>query len=141
MSAIVTSLNQSLIMSLENHRIAKEMWDYLQKRYVQESGALLYTLMQQIHTLEQGDMTIDEYYSAFDRLMGPLISMIPQCSYAKYTTQMLRSSLHIGLSWESGQNLNIFVHDCFMVLLSPWHMLCLIYLLKRLVFGLCQLLI
>jgi hypothetical protein len=46
MSAIVTSLNQSLIMSLENHRTAKEMWDYLQKCYVQESGALLYTLIQ-----------------------------------------------------------------------------------------------
>jgi hypothetical protein len=75
-------------MNLENHRTAKEMWDYLQKCYVQESGALLYTLMQQIHTLEQGDMSIDEYYSAFDRLMGPLISMIPQCSSAKCTTQM-----------------------------------------------------
>jgi hypothetical protein len=28
-SANVTSLNQSLIMSLENHKTAKEMWDYL----------------------------------------------------------------------------------------------------------------
>jgi hypothetical protein len=63
------------------------MWDYLQKRYVQGSGALLYTLMQEIHTLEQGDMSIDEYYSAFDRLMGPLISMVPQCTTAKCTTQ------------------------------------------------------
>jgi hypothetical protein len=34
MSAIVTSLHQSLIMSLENHKTVKEMWDYLQKRYV-----------------------------------------------------------------------------------------------------------
>jgi hypothetical protein len=48
MSAIVTIMNQSLIMSLENHRTAKEMWDYLQKRYIQDSGGLLYTLMQQI---------------------------------------------------------------------------------------------
>jgi hypothetical protein len=87
MSAIVTSMNQSLIMTLENHRTAKEMWDYLQKHYVQDSGALLYTLMQQIHTLEQNDMSIDEYYFAFDRLMGPLISMVPQCTIAKCTTQ------------------------------------------------------
>jgi hypothetical protein len=87
MSAIVTSLNQSLIMSLGNRRTAKEMWNYLKKRYVQESGALLYTLMQQIHTLEQGDMYIDVYYSAFDRLMCLLIFMAPQCSAAKCTTQ------------------------------------------------------
>jgi hypothetical protein len=25
-------------------------------------------------------MSIDEYYSAFDRLMGPLLSMVPQCT-------------------------------------------------------------
>jgi hypothetical protein len=87
MSAIVTSLNQSPIMSLENHRTVKEMWDYLQKCHVQDSDALLYTLMHQIHTLEQSDMSIDEYYSAFDRLMGSLISMVPQCTTAKCTTQ------------------------------------------------------
>jgi hypothetical protein len=30
--------------------------------------------MQQIHTLVQGDMSIDEYYSAFDHLMGVNVS-------------------------------------------------------------------
>jgi hypothetical protein len=44
MSAIVTIMNQSLIMRLKNHWIAKEMWDYLQKRYVQDCGALIYIL-------------------------------------------------------------------------------------------------
>jgi hypothetical protein len=81
MSAIVTIMNQSLIMSLENHRTAKEMWDYLQKRYIQDSGGLLYTLMQQIlfflwlliqqiQTLEQSNMSIDEQYSSFDHLIN-----------------------------------------------------------------------
>uniref|UniRef100_J3L5P4 Retrotransposon Copia-like N-terminal domain-containing protein n=1 Tax=Oryza brachyantha TaxID=4533 RepID=J3L5P4_ORYBR len=33
-----------------------------------------------IHSVQHNDMTIDEYYSAFERLMGPLLSMVPQCT-------------------------------------------------------------
>jgi hypothetical protein len=36
--------------------------------------------MQKIHLIEQHDMSIDEYCSAFDRLMGPLMSMVPSCT-------------------------------------------------------------
>ncbi|GJN00164.1 hypothetical protein PR202_ga17575 [Eleusine coracana subsp. coracana] len=39
-----------------------------------------------IHILEQGDMSIDEYYSAYC-LMGPLMSMVPRCTAAECTTQ------------------------------------------------------
>jgi hypothetical protein len=35
MSDIVTSMEPSLIMSLEHHESAKEMWDYLQGQYIQ----------------------------------------------------------------------------------------------------------
>jgi hypothetical protein len=45
MPAIVHSVKQSMIMSLSRFKTAKAMWSYLQKRYVQESGALLHTLM------------------------------------------------------------------------------------------------
>jgi hypothetical protein len=38
--------------------------------------------MQQTHVIEQNDMSIDEYYSVFDRLMGSLTSMVPECSAA-----------------------------------------------------------
>jgi len=79
MSAIVTSMKPSLMMSLEHHQSAKEMWDYLQGRYVQNSGALLLTLMQGLHDLQQNEMSIEEYYTAFDRLMGPFLSMVPKC--------------------------------------------------------------
>ncbi|RLM86589.1 uncharacterized protein C2845_PM04G11460 [Panicum miliaceum] len=74
MSAIVTSMKSSLIMSLENHDTAKEMWEYLKGRYIQNSGALLLNLMQSLHSLH---MSIEEYYTAFDRLMGPFLSMVP----------------------------------------------------------------
>jgi hypothetical protein len=55
----------------------------LQGRYVQDSGALLHTLMQQTYALQQNDMTIDEYYSACDRLVGSLTSMIGGCTTHK----------------------------------------------------------
>jgi hypothetical protein len=86
MAAIVNSVKQSMIMSLSSFKTAKAMWSYLQKRYVQDSGALLHTLMQKIHLIEQNDLSIDEYYSAFDRLMGPLLSMVPQCTADDCTT-------------------------------------------------------
>jgi hypothetical protein len=38
--------------------------------------------MQQIHVIAQNDMSIDKYYSAFDRLMSALISMVPNCPTA-----------------------------------------------------------
>ncbi|TVU06397.1 hypothetical protein EJB05_49609, partial [Eragrostis curvula] len=52
------------------------MWSCLKERYVQHSGALLHTLMQKIHLIEQSDMSVDEYNSAFEHLMGPLLSMV-----------------------------------------------------------------
>jgi hypothetical protein len=36
--------------------------------------------MQQIHDIEQADMSIDDYYYAYDRLMGSLTSMVPECT-------------------------------------------------------------
>jgi hypothetical protein len=46
-------------------------------------------------------MPIDEYYSAFDHLMGPLMSMVPQCTTESVQhNSSLRSSLHTSLSWE-----------------------------------------
>jgi hypothetical protein len=80
MAAIVNSVKHSIIMSLSPFKTAKPMWLDLQKRYVQDSGALLHTLIQKIHLIEQNDLSIDEYYFAFDRLMGPLVSMVPHCT-------------------------------------------------------------
>ncbi|XP_074560573.1 uncharacterized protein LOC141828529 [Curcuma longa] len=80
MAAMVNSTKQSMIMSLSKFKTAKDIWNNLKKRYVQDSGALLHNLMQQTHEIMQNDMSIDEYYSAFDRLMGSLISMIPECT-------------------------------------------------------------
>jgi hypothetical protein len=84
MAAMVNSIKQSMIMSLRKFKTAKEIWSALKQRYVQDSGALLHNLMQQIHVIEQGDMSIDDYYSAYDRLMGSLTSMVAECTAADY---------------------------------------------------------
>jgi len=82
MAAMVNSIKQSMIMSLRKFKTAKQIWSALKQRYVQDSGALLHNLMQQIHVIEQGDMSIDDYYSAYDRLMGSLTSMVNECTAA-----------------------------------------------------------
>ncbi len=69
MAAIFNSVKHSLIMSLSKFQTAKAIWGSLKQRYVQDSGALLHTLMQQTHAIEQNGMSIDEYYSAFDHLI------------------------------------------------------------------------
>jgi hypothetical protein len=79
-AAMVNSTKPSMIMSLSKFTTAKAIWSHLKSRFVQDSGALVHTLMQQIHVIEQNDMTIDEYYSAFDRLMSSLLSMVPACA-------------------------------------------------------------
>ena len=45
MAAMVNSVKQSMIMSLRKFRTAKAIWSHLKERYVQDSGALLHTLM------------------------------------------------------------------------------------------------
>ena len=88
MAAMVNSVKQTMIMSLRKFKQAKPMWSYLKDRYVQESGALQHTLMQQLHVIEQRDMSIDEYYSAFDGLMGSLVPMVPQCTASQNCTAL-----------------------------------------------------
>jgi len=46
MATMVNSVKQSMIMSLWKFRTAKAIWSHLKERYVQDSGALLHTLMQ-----------------------------------------------------------------------------------------------
>jgi hypothetical protein len=79
MAAMVNSTKQSMIMSLSKFKTDKAIWSSLKNRFVQDSGALLHTLMQQTQTIAHNDMSIDDYYSAFDRLVGSLTSMIGVC--------------------------------------------------------------
>lgn len=78
MGALVLSVVPSLRMSLEHHHSAKEIWKYLEQRYLQPSGALRFSLLQSLHNLQQQDMFIEEYYGAFTRITSQLVSMTPK---------------------------------------------------------------
>ena len=56
MADMVNSVKQSMIMSLSKFQTAKAIWSSLKQRYVQDSGALLHSLMQQTHVIEQNDV-------------------------------------------------------------------------------------
>jgi hypothetical protein len=45
MVAMVNSAKPSVIMSLSKFTTAKDIWSHLKERFVQDSGALLHTLM------------------------------------------------------------------------------------------------
>jgi hypothetical protein len=64
MAAMVNSTKPSMIMILRKFKTAKAIWSALKKRYVQDNSVLLRNLMQQIHDIEQADMSIDDSYSA-----------------------------------------------------------------------------
>jgi hypothetical protein len=80
MAEMVNSTKPTMIMSPSKFTTARAIWSHLKDRFVQDIRALLHTLMQQTHVIEQHDMFIDGYYSAFDRLMSALTSMVPACT-------------------------------------------------------------
>lgn len=51
MGALILNVAPSLRMSLEHHTTAKEIWKYFEQRYLQPSGALHFSLLQNLHNL------------------------------------------------------------------------------------------
>jgi hypothetical protein len=51
MGFIFMTVEVPIRMSFRDHSTAKEMWDYLKQRYTQESGALRFSLLQNLHNL------------------------------------------------------------------------------------------
>ncbi|CAN6310327.1 unnamed protein product [Urochloa humidicola] len=80
MAIICMSTDLSIRSCLEEHKTAKEMWDYLQNRYQQSSSALRYSLRQNLQHLQQQDMSIEEYYAAFNKISSQIDSMVPKPS-------------------------------------------------------------
>ena len=78
MGALILNVAPSLRMSLEHHSTTKEIWKYLEQRYLHPSGALQYSLLQNLQNLQQQDMSIEDYYGAFTRISSHLLSVIPK---------------------------------------------------------------
>lgn len=78
MGALILNVAPSLWMSLEHQSSAKEIWKCLEQRYLQPSGALQYSLLQNLQNLQQQDMSIEDYYGASTRITSQLLSMTPK---------------------------------------------------------------
>src|SRR5438128_1074013 len=82
MAALAMSVDPTIRFCLEDHSTAKEMWDFLKERYQQSSSALRYSILKQLHHLQQQDMSVEEYYAAFIKLSTQLDSMVPKPNFA-----------------------------------------------------------
>jgi hypothetical protein len=80
MTTICMSIDQDIWTCLEEHTTAKEMWDYLKGKYQQSSSVLRHSIRQRLHHLQQQDMSVDEYHTAFTKLHSQLDSMVPKPS-------------------------------------------------------------
>ena len=56
---------------------AREMWVYLKSRYCGSSQAQLYTLYQSLSSLQQGEDTVDQFYSRFCGLWRQIDALTP----------------------------------------------------------------
>ncbi|WVZ93136.1 hypothetical protein U9M48_039142 [Paspalum notatum var. saurae] len=84
MATLAMSVDPTIRFCLEDHTTAKEMWDFLKQRYQQSSSALRYSILKQLHHLQQQDMTVEEYHAVFIKLSSQLDSMVPKpCSTCK----------------------------------------------------------
>ena len=105
MGTLILNLVPSLRMSLENHTSAKEIWNYFEKRYLQPSGALEYSLLQNLHGIQQDEMSVEEFYGLFTCTTRQLTSMVPKSSIGftsctakeKHDEQMLMFRFVMGL--------------------------------------------
>ncbi|KAH7654990.1 Zinc finger CCHC-type protein [Dioscorea alata] len=70
---------------------AHEMWHYLERRYCGSSQAQLYTLYQALTSLQQGEDTVDQFYSRYCALWRQIDALTP--SYcAVHAAQILTCS-------------------------------------------------
>ena len=81
------------------------------------SGALLLTLMQGLHELQQNEMSIEEYYTAFDcviDLFSPWFLSVNKGVPAAVLkrTSSLRDFTYISFAMACGLILSLFVSSC-----------------------------
>uniref|UniRef100_A0A0E0R5R8 Retrotransposon gag domain-containing protein n=1 Tax=Oryza rufipogon TaxID=4529 RepID=A0A0E0R5R8_ORYRU len=77
MGFIFMSVDVAIRIGFKAHTSAKEMWNYLKQRYTQESGALRFSLLQNLNNLQQQqNQSIEEFYNVFTRLTGQFEQLI-----------------------------------------------------------------
>jgi hypothetical protein len=79
MSWILGSVDPLIVLNLRPYKSAKTMWEYLLKVYHQDNTARRFQLEYEIANYTQGNLSIEEYFSGFQNLLGEFSNMV----YAK----------------------------------------------------------
>lgn len=67
---ILNSIDTSISLSLQSYYKASDMWSHLQSLYHQVNKARKYFLDREIAKYNQGDKSVQDYYSGFPALQG-----------------------------------------------------------------------
>ena len=76
MSWILGSLEPSILLNLRPYKTSREMWEYLKKIYNQSNTARRFQLELELGQLNQGSMSIQEFYSSFGNLWADYIDIV-----------------------------------------------------------------
>lgn len=73
---ILGSVDPSIMVNLRPYKTAKTMWEYLQKVYTKKNNARRYQLECEIGSYNQGDLSVQDYFSNFQNLWAEYSDMI-----------------------------------------------------------------
>jgi len=79
MSWILGSVDPLIVLNLWAYKTTETMWEYLLKVYHQDNTAWRFQLEYEIASFNQGNLSIQEYFSGFQNLWSDFFDMV----YAK----------------------------------------------------------
>jgi hypothetical protein len=76
MSWILGSMETSILLTLKPYKSSREMWDHLKNIYNQSNTARRFQLELELGQLNQGSMSIQEFYSSFANLWAEYTDIV-----------------------------------------------------------------
>ncbi|GJZ32109.1 ribonuclease H-like domain-containing protein [Tanacetum coccineum] len=80
------SLSPDLYLGQVYSQIASEVWDELQETYDKMDGSVIFNVINKIHGLKQGDLSVPEYYHKLNSLWREFdtLTLLPACTCAAH---------------------------------------------------------
>lgn len=91
MSWILGSVESNIILNLRPYKTAAEMWNYVKKVYYQQNSARRFQLEYEIASLQQGSLSISNFYSSFMNIWAEYNDIV----YATIPSESLRGAQSI----------------------------------------------
>ncbi|KAL3502307.1 hypothetical protein ACH5RR_036756 [Cinchona calisaya] len=76
MAWILGSVDPNIILNLQPFKTAAEMWNYLKKLYSQHNTARRFQLEHELATIQQGSLSISDFYSSFMNLWAEYTDIV-----------------------------------------------------------------